>query len=195
MKSKGIKTTLIMFVLVALVLGYYLYLSHRNGEASSVEAAQAQASEEMTPVQDILARANFREYPATPVQVLKYYNEITACFYNEDYTEDEFSELAKLASSLYDDELVANQSFPDYIAALKEDIAVFHNGNMTVYDSTVTPSTDVVYFSHNGYECAKLYSTYTLKSGTLYQSTREVFILRKDSDGHWKIFGFDLAEE
>lgn len=195
MNSKGIKTTIIMVVMVALILGYYLYLSNRNSASTSAEAAQQQTSQEMTAVQSLIARADYKEYPATPVQVLKYYNEITSCFYNEVYSQDELNALARLASSLYDEELATNQSFEDYISALKDDIAVFKNGNMTIYDSQVTPATDVVYFSHNGYECAKLYCTYTLKSGTVYQASREVFILRKDTEGHWKILGFDLVEE
>ena len=62
-------------------------------------------------------------------------------------------------------------------------------------NSEVTPATDVIYFEHNGYQCAKLNVVYTLKSGTVYQTTKEVYILRKDEQGHWKIFGFTLAEE
>lgn len=190
--GKGTKTTIIMLLMVVLIVGYYYYLSSRNEDATSLESMENQVQEEMTPVQELLAMAAYKEYPPTPVQVLKYYNEITTCFYNETYTEEELEDLAYLAQSLYDTELVIDQT--DYIEQLQEDIQVFRDGNIIVYSSEVTPSTDVEYFEHNGYECARLYCLYTLKSGTIYQTTRQVFIMRLDEDGHWKIFGFDLAE-
>lgn len=193
-RAKVIKATILTVIMIALVIGYYCYLSSRNEKANSVQATE-QASEEMTAVQELIARAPYKEYPTTPVQVVKYYNEITACFYNETYSNDELEELARMARNLCDDELNANQSFEDYIESLQGDIKVFASGNITIYSSEVTPATDVVYFEHDGYQCAKLYVVYTLKSGTLYQPTKEVFILRKDADGHWKIFGFAIDEE
>ena len=58
---------------------------------------------------------------------------------------------------------------------------------------------DVEYFDYDGYECARLYDTYTMKQmreGVIYYPVlRYVYIMRKDSEGHWKIFGFKQAEE
>lgn len=193
-RTKGIKVAILMFVMIALVIGYYYYLSYRNEQANSAEAQEDMVEIEMTPVQELLARADYREYPTTPAQVLKYYNEITACFYNEEYTEEELEELALLASSLYDAELIANQTWDSYMKNLKDDIEVFKAGNIRIYHSEVTPAMDVEYFTQNGYECARLYCVYTLQSGTMFQSSKQVFILRKDEDQHWKIFGFELVE-
>lgn len=193
-RRKVLKATILTIVMIGLIIGYYCYLSSRNAKVNSKEQAEA-AAVEMTFAQEVIARARFKEYPSTPVQVVKYYNEITACFYNEEYSDEELEQLANLARDLYDSELAANQTYEQYLATLKQDISVFRSGNITIYESEVTPSTDVEYFEHNGYECAKLNSVYTLKSGTNYQTTKEVYILRKDTDGHWKIFGFALAEE
>lgn len=196
MNRKGaLKTTILMMVIVVIIISYYSYLSSRNEKANSVQNTEEKAIEEMSVVQELLAMSAYKEYPSTPVQVVKYYNEITACYYNEYYSDDELIKLANLAQTLMDDELVANQTYDQYISKLKDDIATFKAGNITIYSSQVTPSTDVEYFTHNGDECAKLYCMYTLKSGTVYQSSREVYIMRKDADGHWKIFGFDMAVE
>ena len=192
-RAKILKTSIVMIVIVVLIVGYYYYLSTRNEKANSAQATEDKVVEEMTPVQELLAMSKYKEYPTTPVQVVKYYNEVTACFYNETYSEEELEELAKLAQTLYDPELKANSSYEQYLSKLKDDITVFRTGNITVYDSQVTPATDVEYFEHNGDTCAKLYCMYTLKSGTVYQTSREVYILRKDAEGHWKIFGFDIA--
>ncbi len=194
--TSGLKATILMLVMVALVVGYFLYLRNKGVKANENAALEESAQESLTYVQELIARAPYKEYPSTPVQVLKYYNEITACFYNEkDYSNEELEGLAHLAQGLYDTELIANQTWDSYIAGLKNDIQTFKEGNITIYKSEVTPSTDVVYFTHNGYECAKLYCMYTLKSGTVYQSSREVFIMRKDSENHWKIYGFQLVDQ
>jgi len=193
-RGRIIKATILISLMVALIIGYYCYLSYRNSHINS-QAAAEEVALEMTDTQELLARAKYKEYPTTPAQVVKYYNEITTCFYNDEHTDEELRALADLSRSLYDSELVAHQSMDDYMEKLKLDIEVFAAGNIRVYDSTVTPATDVEFFSHNGYECAKLNSTYTLKSGTNYETTVEVYILRKDEDGHWKIFGFALAEK
>lgn len=193
-RGKILKATILISAMVALIIGYYCYLSYRNAHLNSQAQAEAEALE-MTATQELLARAMYKEYPTTPVQVVKYYNEITACFYNDTYSDEELEGLAELARGLYDSELLANQSMDDYMEKLRTDISVFSAGNIKIYDSSVTPATDVDFFSHNGYECAKLNCTYTLKSGTNYQTTVEVYILRKDEDGHWKIFGFALAEK
>lgn len=194
--ASGLKATILMLVMVALVVGYFLHLRNKGIKANENAALEESAQESLTYVQELIARAPYKEYPSTPVQVLKYYNEITACFYNEkDYSNEELEGLAHLAQGLYDTELIANQTWDSYIAGLKNDIQTFREGNITIYKSEVTPSTDVVYFTHNGYECAKLYCMYTLKSGTVYQSSREVFIMRKDSENHWKIYGFQLVDQ
>ncbi|MBP3468411.1 MAG: hypothetical protein J6K26_02710 [Lachnospiraceae bacterium] len=192
-RKGGIKTIIIVLVMVGLIVSYYLYLSSRTEDGLPKD--EEQIVEEMTPVQELLVRADYREYPATPVQVLKYYNEVTSCFYNEEYSENELDQLALLARSLYDPELVRNQTQEDYLSKLRDDIAVFKAGNITIYNYSITPATDVEYFEYEGYECARLYCIYNLKSGTYYQSSKQVFIMRKDSEGHWKILGFDLVKE
>ena len=194
-RAKTIKATIIMVLMVVLIVWYYSYLSSKNDAAASNKALEEQTMAEMTAVGELLAKAEYKEYPSTPVQVVKYYNEITACFYNEQYTDQQLEKLADLASSLYDDELRANQNSDTYLDNIRADIKTFKSGNITIYNSEVSSATDVEYFEHNGYECARLYCLYTLKSGTNYQPSKEVFILRKDTEGHWKIFGFDLVEE
>lgn len=194
MKRAGnIKVVVIALIMAGLVFGYYKYLTSHSGDGLPKD--EDQVAEEMTVVQELLVRADYREYPSTPVQVLRYYNEITACFYNEKYTENELEQLAMEARSLYDLELIMNQPQEDYLSDLKDDIATFAAGNITIFKSSVTPATDVYYFDYDGRECARLYSVYTLRSGTVNQLSKEVFIMRKDDEGHWKILGFELVED
>ena len=195
MKKSGIKTVIIMLVIVGVLIGLYGFISARDSSESQGAAMETEAQKELTAVQKLISEAPYKDYPATPVQVVKYYNEITACFYNESYSDEQLMSLAMLSRSLFDEELKATQGNVDYLIALKADIQTFKKGNITIFQSTVSPSTDVEYFTHDGHECAKLYCTYTLKSGSVFQGTREVYILRKDAEDHWRIFGFDIVTD
>lgn len=195
MNRKVVKVIILMMMIVVSFIGCYAYLSSRNAGVTSDQSVENNVDEESTPVQELLAKAKYKEYPTTPVQVVKYYNEITSCFYNETYSDEELEELAHLAWDLLDSDLAANMTWDQYMSQLQDDIFTFKSGHITIYKSELTPATDVEYFEQDGYSCARLYCIYTLKSGTKYVTSREVFILRKDEEGHWKIFGFALANE
>ena len=200
--KKHVKTIVMMIFIVVVLVGVYLALSRRNKEETSTDNAAARSVQDMTQSQKLIAEAAYKDYPSTPVQLLKYYNDITTCFYNEDYTEDELRALAVISRKMLDDELVAQQSDEAYFSQLKKDIANLKlqgDYGTTIYKIDVTPSMDVEYFEHEGYECARLYDTFTLKqmvSGTIYYPVvRYIYVMRRDEEGHWKILGFKKEEE
>jgi len=191
-----------MLFMVVVLVGVYLAITRRNKEETSTDEAAARSVQDMTETQKLIAESAYRDYPSTPVQLLKYYNEITICFYNEDYTEDELRSLAVISRKMLDDELVALQTDSEYFEQLKKDIANLKlqgDYGTTIYKIDVTPSMDVEYFEHEGYECARLHDTFTMKqmvSGTIYYPVvRYIYVMRRDDDGHWKILGFKKEEE
>lgn len=191
-----------MLFMVVVLVGVYLAITRRNKEETSTDQAASRSIQDMTDTQKLIAEAAYKEYPSTPVQVLKYYNEITTCFYNDDYTEDELMQLARISRRMLDVELVAQQSDDSYFSQLKKDIAnlkVQGDYGTTIYKIDVTPSMDVDYFEHEGYECARLYDTFTLKQmvgGTIYYPVvRYIYVMRRDEDGHWKILGFKKEDD
>lgn len=187
---RGFKGTIIIVVMVLFVVGYYSYLSNKSYSAGK-EAEDVKA----TQVQEVLLRDLSINYPPTPKEVVKYFSEITKCFYNETYTEEELVELALKIQGLYDEELIANKSQEDYLKDLKSDIKVWQDQGYTISSYSLSASTDVEYPVHNGQEWAKLYCTYTLRSKTNLQGLMEVFLLRKDEEGHWKIYGWETPKE
>ena len=200
--KKYVKTVIIMLIVVGILVGFYLFLSRRNEQETSTETNADRHVKDMTTTQKLIAEAPYKQYPVTPVQVLKYYNEIQVCFYNEEYSEEELKELGDISRKLMDDELVAQQSDAEFYAQLKLDVANMKaqgDHGTTIYDIDVTPSMDVEYFDHDGWECARLYNTYTMKQmieGKLYYPViRYVYVMRRDTEGHWKIFGFKKDEE
>ena len=164
--SKVAKTIIIVAALAAIILVYYYSLSHRAKRQEVEEAIAA------TVVQSILMRDLEHNYPPTPKEVVKYYAEITECFYNETYSDEELVQL------------------------LRDDIAELKGEQLTVASYEVSSSTDVEYFEQGEYSCARLYCTFYLKKqGGGRVPSQERFVLRQDGDGHWKILGWELVED
>lgn len=186
-RFKSPRGVFFLFLLIVIILIAYYSVSMRSSKNASDEV-------ELTVVQNVLLRDLERNYPQTPKEVVKYYSEITKCFYNEEYTEDELIALAMQAKAMYDDELAANKGDEQYLADLKSEITAFKKNNQAISSYTTSSSTDVDYFWEGGYECARLYCTYNVRVGTKMQTLEEIFVLRKDADGHWKIYGWDKVE-
>lgn len=191
-KATGKKGIIIVVVLLLLVVGYFYYLSNRP--VSQPEEAVPEV-EVMTATQRVLARDLSINYPPTPREVVKYYSEITQCFYNEEITDDDIYALGMKARELYDAELVANQTEADYIDSLKYDINDFRSKKRTIANYEPSSSLDVETFSEDGYEWARLYCNYGVKQGEILYNSNMVFILRKDENEHYKIYGWKLADE
>ena len=191
-KATGARALVFCAVMVLLVVGYYYYLSNRNVP----QPEEAVPEEEvLTPTQEVLLRNLDTNYPPTPREVVKYFSEITQCFYNEENTEEEIEALGLKIRELYDDELVENQTEENYLASLKFDIEEFKKNNRTISSYAPSSSVDVDTFSEDGYDWARLYCIYGIKQGELLYNSNIVFVLRKDEQGHYKIYGWKLVEE
>lgn len=188
-KSNGgkAKTIIIVIILAALIGGYYFYLSNKE---------KAQKETVVSTVQDILLRNLETNYPPTPKEVVKYFSDISKCVYNESYTDEELQKLADKLLALYDDELVENNPREQYVKDLAKDVEDMRKNGYSIVTYTPSASTDVQYDTIDGRECAKLYCTYSIKTGANYVSSRQVFMLRRETaTGHWKILGFEIADD
>lgn len=188
-KGSGIRILIVGLVLIIIVVGYYYYLSNKRRSQSE------EGTQDMTAVQKVLLYNFDRSYPPTPKEVVRYFGEITQCFYNETYSEEEFLALAEQIQNLYDEELIANKTQEQYIEDLRNDVNTMKMQSMDIPSFATSSSADVVTFRQDGYEWARLYCEFIIRQGTQRTQSNEVFILRKDSDGHWKIYGWDLAED
>lgn len=159
-----------------------------------IEKSKPEGYETLTVVQEVLSRDLARNYPQTPKEVIKYYSEITKCFYDEVYTEEELEALAMKAVEMYDSELAANKDKETYLQDLKKDIQEFKAKDWYISSYATSSSTDVYYFSEDGYDFARLYCSYNIRNGTVMQVLEEKFLLRMDEEGHWKIYGWDSVE-
>lgn len=180
---------IIVILFVAVFLGLFVYINNKP---------QTQTADDdvvVSNVDNVVLRNLDINYPPTPKEVLKYYSEITTCFYQENLTEEDLTRLAQTARKLYDAELCADVTEAEYLESLRADILEFNSMGIVVSGYTVSSSTDVEEFEMDGRKYARLYATYRLRQGTEYIYSNEVFIMRKDEDGHWKILGWELLEE
>ena len=186
--QKTIKLIIIGCILAALLVGFYYYLSHKTSRENSEDVGT------ITKTQQVLLRNLDANYPPTPKEVVKYYCDITQCFYNETNTEEEIRELAMQIQKLYDDDLIANQTQDGYMQNLITDIISMNQQGLVVSSYSTSASTDVEEFSEDGYQWARLYCNFVLRQETTLINTNEQFLLRKDENGHWKIYGWQLVE-
>lgn len=186
----ALKGILIGLVLVVLVVGYYFYLSNRKPK-DAVEDTETTVSV----VQQLLLKNLDDDYPPTPREVMKLYSDITVCFYSEEYTDEELTQLALQIEKLYDEELIANNTPEQYQKNLRWDIQTMKDKNLRVTSYSVASAADVDYFNADGRSWARLGCTYTIRSGKEAGLAREMFLLRKDDKGHWKIYGWKAVDE
>ncbi len=180
------KSIVLVVMIVLLIGGFYFYIS--NFKESNKETV-------VTEVQDVLLRNLDTNYPPTPRELLKYYSDVIKCAYNEKYTSEQFEQMADKLLELYDSELAENNPRDQYIKELQKAVEEFHNSGYSIVSYTTSSSTDVNEYIDQGRQCASLYCTYSIKRGTDYVSSKQIFILRKDAEtGHWKILGFDIIE-
>ena len=102
-QKANVKSGAIVVLIIVVMVGYYFYLSNKDREVQ-------EQNPQITAVQEVLMRNLDTNYPATPKEVIKYYSEITKCFYNEEYTDGELEELADKADQLYDDQLAEHEA-------------------------------------------------------------------------------------
>lgn len=189
MKKFKMSTSIIIIVVsVAVIVGLFLFISNR------LEKDDEPSDVQITAVQNILLRNMDNNYPPTPKEVLKYYSDITQCFYAGGYTEEEFIQLANRALELYDDELRANQDYDVYMDDLRAEIDSFKEKDWSISSYSTSSSTDVLEFKRDGYEWAQLYAFYNVRQSTEIVKVTEIFLMRKDENGRWKIYGWEEAK-
>ncbi len=189
--KKKIITVIVFILLAGLLVFYFYYLSNKEDHSTDEVDVKISVAKE-------LAMRNLEtNYPPTPREVVKYYNDITKCYYNEEYSDEELEELARKSFALFDEKLVSNNEFDEYFENLKAQILDFKGYRRTISTYSLSSSIDVENskFFRDGYEWVKVYSYFTLSEGGRISASSEVFLLRKDDSGHWKIFGWDLAQE
>ena len=189
MKKSTTRITIVIALLIVVVVSYYAYLSNKK------RAERPDTRE--TFVQETLSKNLERDYPPTPTEVLKYYNNIQKCFYNEEYTEEEFEGLVLKVRELYDEELLEQNSLADQTIQLLMEIKEFKDKKRTITYISQPSSVNVVYDTMDGYRFAKIYCGYNVMEAGANKQITQVFLLRKPDEKpneKWKIYGWKAQD-
>lgn len=186
MKRK-IMVGIISLIIVGIVVGGYFYMTQKRNTSED-------GNVELTEVQKVITKDLDSNYPATPREVIKLYNRILLCFYNESYTDEELQQLGDQARMLFDAELLENNPRDAYFEALKEDIDEYHEKERTVRSASVCDSNDIIFKTVDKRECAYVDASYFVNEDKQYNYTYQTYVLRKDEDGRWKILLFYQTE-
>jgi hypothetical protein len=182
------KVIFVVILIAVLVLGLFYYLSNIRQTASNNDEAT------FTNVQKLISRNLDNRYPPTPKEVVTYFAELTQSLHNDEYTVMEFEALAEQLYQLYDAELQEYNPWITYIDALRDEVNEFRNSGYAISSFVVSNSTDVAYSSVDGVNTAYLHCLFTRRHGTELLSVDHHFFLRKDENGRWKVFGWDIDE-
>ncbi len=180
------RVTIVVILLIVGVIGYYCYLVNRPKEGSTEKT--------LTVTDEVLLRNLSRDYPPTVKEVIKYHNDITKCLYNENCEEEEFKELLKKDRELYDNALLQNNAWDTQHINLVAEVTAFKESGRKLTGAKVAASVDVEYFENEGHSFARIPCSYTVMEGTDSTTTMHIYLLRKDATGHWRIYGWDLAD-
>ena len=186
-QKRTAKIAIIIVIFIIIVVGYYTYLSNKTKEV------QQEAT--LSVVQNTLARDLSRDYPPTPKEVVKYYNEILKCFYNEECTEGEIEALGNQARELYDAELLENNELGTYLLNLQKDIQEYRENNRRITSVSLASSTNVDFYEEDGFSFARIMCGYDIMEGTVKHPSDQVYLLRQDEEKKWKIYGWQSADE
>lgn len=187
-KKNNAKNYIVLIVLALLIVGAFILVANRGSKKNETPIM-------MTAVEEVLNRNLDKNYPATPKEVVKMYSEITRCFYAEEYTDDQLLEMAEQSRKLFDADLRANQTEEQYLMNLNTVISNYKEQKRIISSFSVASASDVEYYDFKGDKWARLMAVYTIKTDHVFDTSKEEYLLRKDADGHWKIFGWRVMEE
>lgn len=183
MKKIGTRgfTTIVLLLMIG-GLAYYTYLNDR--------ARNKQEEEQSSETQQLLEYDFANDYPKTVRETVKLHCNYLKNAYNDKFTEDELFTVNKQIRQLFDDELLAINTEDKQLKGLKDEIQLYKDNKQKFVSFALAEGSQVQYNTEDSVEYAKIKVSLIIKVGSASASVDEEYILRKDSEGKWKILGW-----
>lgn len=183
MKKMGTRgfTTIVLLLMIG-GLAYYTYLNDR--------ARNRQEEEQSSETQQLLEYDFANDYPKTVRETVKLHCNYLKNAYNDKFTEDELFTVNKQIRQLFDDELLAINTEDKQLKGLKDEIQLYKDNKQKFVSFALAEGSQVQYNTEDSVEYAKIKVSLIIKVGSASASVDEEYILRKDSEGKWKILGW-----
>ena len=132
-------------------------------------------------------------YPGNAREVLKIYNRILKCCYNEELTDEQIKKLAEQNQKLFDEQLLEKNPYDQYVEKLKKDIEDYKSKNTTIANIAIQDLAEAEREERGGYKFCNLLVSYIVKDTKGLKTTNEKYYLREDDKGRWKILFWELT--
>lgn len=177
---KKLRGIIIIVICACLCVGYYYYLSHRQTDKDNAPTEKEQ----------LLNKDLERSYPSTAREVVKLYNRIVCCLYNEENSESETEALGDQLRMMLDEELLAQNPEEIYLTNLQIELEEYDREKKQIISVTISTAKEVEYKEVDDVEYAYVASTYYIKGEDESGHAKQTYILRKGEDERWKILGY-----
>lgn len=184
--SSAMTVLFMVFVLAVVLFAFFQVRRATDGTNETPE---------LTEVEKILDRDLESNYPGNAREVVKFYNRIVKCFYNEELSEEELKGLAGQARMLFDTELLKRNPVDSYMDNLKADIASYKEAGRTISNVILQSNSEVLYDKRGGNRTASLLSSYLMQEGAQNRKSCLRYYLREDENGQWRILFWELTDE
>ena len=132
-------------------------------------------------------------YPGNAREVLKVYNRILKCCYNEELTDEQIKKLAEQNQKLFDEQLLEKNPLDQYVEKHKKDIKVYKDKKTTIANIAIQDLAEAEREERGGYKFCNLLVSYIVKDTKGLKTTNEKYYLREDDKGRWKILFWELT--
>ncbi len=187
MTKKLLITVIVVAALVAAIVGtvFYIFITRPSDPTEGIE---------LTEVDELVTMDIENDYPSSVRAVTNLWSRFMTCLYNEEYTDEEYEKMIMNMRHLMDSDLQKQNPEETYISAMKADIEDYRSKNWTISNYTIPDTDDVTYKEIDGVDMALLTVSYFVKQDTAYAKSYQNYVLKKNSDGLWKIYGYSLKE-
>ena len=132
-------------------------------------------------------------YPGNAREVLKIYNRILKCCYNEELTDEQIKKLAEQNQKLFDEQLLEKNPLDQYVEKLKKDIEDYKSKKTSIANIAIQDLAEAEREERGGYKFCNLLVSYIVKDTKGLKTTNEKYYLREDDKGRWKILFWELT--
>ncbi len=184
--KKRIVSISVVLVLACAIVALYMYIDRSGREAKEPVNTVAER---------ILAKDLTNNYPPTPYSVAELYCGIVECIYSADTTEDQLAALVRKEQELFDEEFAALNPYDSLLAATKEELQTAKEKKLVFTGYVLDKASNVSKWKHDGREYASIMFQLMSKSDGGSGGSYRNLIMRKDTDGKYKILGWETADE
>lgn len=184
-----LKKPIIITLLVALAVSYYVYLTHRKVDNSEKMASESVQSE-------LLSRDMNKNYPSDYYDVVDYFTSMQKVCYKEDISDDEIVGFVQHMRAMLDDELLSKNGndYQSYLTRFKDEIEAYKSKEQYINEYQLQRRRDITQYTMDSKNYAEVSVKYYVRTGSKLTVMYQKYTLRKGTDSKWKILFWELSD-